>query len=189
MNALRKKIKYPSLRGAEGDAAISFLFLIIFMFLVFVIPSKTFALSLAVEPDEILVENVALGKPVAVSALAGEKMKLKIINKDATSCIYTIEILRNEQTTAPLTAGYVDIPQAAWIYPQVKEIKISGKSFEEVELFINIPKDKKYAGQKYQVVIEIKTKKRQPKDLFVLAGQIKINFSTATYAEAKNVQK
>lgn len=189
MNTLRKKIKYPSLRGAVGDEAIPFFFLIIFMFLVFVLPSNTFALSLEVGPDEIIVQNVVLGKSVAVSSLSGEKMKLKIINKDVAACTYTIDILANAQTTAPLTVGYTDIPDSAWIYPQVKEIKVPGKSFKEVELFINVPQEKKYAGQKYQAVIEVKTKKNRPQDLFVLACQLKINFSTANLEEAKNVQK
>jgi len=182
MNALKEKTQYLLLR------AISFLFLIIFLFLVS-IPSKSFALSLAIEPDEILVENVALGKPVAVSALAGEKMKLRIINKEAAACTYSIDILQNGKTSAPMNVGYTDIPDVAWIYPQVKEIKVPGNSFKDVELYINIPQNKEYLNQKYQAVIEVKTKKARPKDLFVLAGQLKINFSTATYEEAQNVQK
>lgn len=167
-----------------------------FAFLLFIIialaaPKESFGLGLEIGPDEIYVENVALGQPVAVSALAGEQMKLSIKNKGASTCVYSINILRCAQTTATLSQGYIDIPDTSWIFPESKEIQVPGNSENTVELYLKIPKNKEYANKKYQAVIEVKSKKNKPEDLFVLACQLKMVFSTLDLEveEAKNAPK
>lgn len=165
----------------------SFVFsLVIIIFLV--APKESFGLGLEIGPDEIYVENVVLGQPAVVSALAGEKMKLSIKNKGASACAYSINVLRCAQTTATLSQGYIDIPDTSWIFSESKEIQVPGNSAKAVELYLKIPKNKEYANKKYQAVIEVKSKKNKPEDLFVLACQLKMFFSTLNLEveEAKN---
>ena len=130
------------------------------------------AAGLAVDPGAIEVKNVPLGKVVRVSELTGEKLRIK--NKGSRVSAYTISILKTKETTSKLQEGYEDIPKTDWIWPEKEEIQIAGNSIKEVELYLKIPKKKKYYGEKYQAIIEIKSKKDTPGDLFVLAVQPRI---------------
>lgn len=155
------------------------LFPILLCLIVLAAPGRSFGLGLEVGPGDIYIDNVPLGKTAAVSALSRERMKLSIKNKGASACTYSIAILPSAQTTAALGAGYTDIPDISWIFPDAKEIRIPGNSAKDVELYIKIPKKKEYSGKKYQAVIEVKSKKNTPQEIFVLACQLKIFFSTA----------
>ncbi len=141
------------------------------------LPVYCLAAGLAVNPGEIVLENVPLGKKVAVSALAGKDLKLNITNKNASSYIYTITILYTDETTTSLKEGYTDIPDASWIFPENKEVEIEGNGTKAVELYLKIPKNKKYAGKKYQAIIEVKNKPKEG-DFFNFAAQPTILFST-----------
>ncbi len=152
-----------------------------------VLPGMSFGMGLEVDPGEINIQNVALGQKVAVSALGGELMKLRIKNKGPAAYTYTIDILRSSQTTAPLNAGYTDIPDTSWIFPQSKEVEVPGNSAKDVELYLQIPKKKEFYNKKYQAVIEVKNKKNNSTEIFVLACQLKMLFST--YAGEKNADK
>lgn len=156
------------------------------MIFVLAVQGKSFAAGLAIDPGEINIKNVSLGQKVAVSVLGGEKSKLVIKNKGASACTYSVNILNSAQTAAPLSEGYVDILDTAWIFPEVKEILVPGNSAKSVEIYINIPKKEKYYNKKYQAVIEVKSKKNRPEDLFVLACQLKILFSTSGGGQNEN---
>ncbi len=130
------------------------------------------AAGLAVDPGAIEVKNVPLGKVVRVSELTGEKLRIK--NKGSRVSTYTISILKTGDTTSKLQEGYKDIPKTDWIWPEEEEIRIAGNSIRAVELYLKIPKKKKYYGEKYQAIIEIKSKKDTPGDLFVLAVRPRI---------------
>lgn len=152
-------------------------------------PITGWAIGLEVDPGEIYIENVALGEKVAVSSLGGERMKLRIKNKSASAYTYTINVLSTAETTATLEENYVDIPDVSWIEPESKEVKIAGNSAQEVELYLNMPKKTEYYNKKYQAVIEVKSKKRRPEELFVLACQFKIHFSTYASEEEQRQGK
>lgn len=152
--------------------------LLILLVIILAVPSRSFGFGLEVGPDEIYIENVSLGEPVAVSVLAGERMKLSIKNKGTSAYTYSIDILRTAQTTATLKEGYRDIPDISWIWPENKEVKIAGNSTKVVELYLKIPKKAGYANKRYQAVIEVKSKKNNPTEIFVLACQLKIFFTT-----------
>jgi len=155
-----------------------FLLFFIIIGLIFPITGFGLGLGLEVDPGEINLKNVPLGEKVAVSALGGEKMKLRIENKSDSAYTYTIAILPTSETSAALRVGYEDIPDIAWIIPENKEVKIAGNSTKEVELYLEIPKLNKYYNKGYQAVIEVKSKKNRPQELFVLACQLKICFET-----------
>lgn len=152
--------------------------LILFIIIGLAFPSRSFGIGLEVDPGEINIQNVSLGQKVAVSALGGERMKLSIKNKGASACSYSISILPSAQTTAILREGYRDIPDISWIFPESREVQVSGNSTKDVELYIKIPEKKEYYNKKYQAVIEVKSKKNRPEEIFVLACQLKIFFST-----------
>ncbi len=135
------------------------------------------AAGIAVGPGEIFLENVPLGRKVAVSALAGRNLKLNINNKNSSSYIYTINVFYTAETTNALREGFMDIPDISWISPEKQEVEIEGNGTKTVELYLNIPKNKKYAGKKYQAIIEVKNKPK-PGDFFNFAAQPIIRFST-----------
>jgi hypothetical protein len=139
---------------------------------------KAWAIGLGVDPGEITIVNVPLGKKVAVSVLGGERVKLKIENKGNSAYTYTINILYSSETQTSLRVGYVDIPDTSWIWPEKKEVTISGKSKEVVELYLKIPKKKEYYNKRYQAIVEVTSKKNRPEELFVLACQVQMCFST-----------
>lgn len=156
-------------------------------------PGISFGAGLGIDPGEINVKNVPPGEKVAVSALGGEGMKLKIKNQGADACNYTIDILPCAKTTATLGAGYIDIPDVSWISPEAKEVQVPGNSSKDVELYIKVPEEKERYGKSYQAVIEVKSKGKGNKSgvNFVLACQMKICFSTVNLdaGEAKHEDK
>jgi len=139
---------------------------------------KAWAIGLRVDPGEINIENVPLGKKVAVSALGGERVKLKIENKGNSAYTYTINILPSRNVGAPLEEDFIDIPDTSWIWPEDKEVSIPGESTKVVEIYLKIPKRKEYYNKRYQAVIEVKSGKDKPTELFVLACQLRMRFST-----------
>lgn len=137
-----------------------------------------FGFGLEVEPVEINIENVPLGKKIALSDLGGDKMKLRIQNKGAADYIYAINVLFSTEAQDSHREGYIDIPDKSWLIPENKELCIPANSSKVVELYLKIPKRKAYYDKKYQAVIEVKSKKNRPEDIFVLAVQLRMCFST-----------
>ena len=150
-----------------------------------VFPAEGYGFGLEVDPVEMVVQGCPLGEKVAVSELGGEKMRLKIENKGAAAYTYTINILSSSQAGSRLREGYIDIPDTAWIIPENKEVRIPANSVGEAELYLKIPKHKKYYDKRYQAIIEVKSKKNKPEDIFVLAVQIRMSFSTIKTEVAK----
>ena len=136
------------------------------------------ALGVEVDPPEINLKDVPLGRKVAVSALGGDQMKLRIQNKGPVAYTYTITVLPASKTSSPLKKGYIDIPHTSWLWPQEKEVLIPGNSVKEVELFLKIPRRKRYKGKDFQAIIEVKSKKNRPEEIFVVAVQLRFCFST-----------
>lgn len=150
--------------------------IIIFLFF----PVICWAFGLSVDPERINLENVPLGKKVAVSKLGGESLKLKIINKGGSLYTYTIEVFYTSLTAFPLKDGYDDIPDVNWVEPEKKEVAIFGNESAVVDIYLKIPQKDKYYNKKYQAVIEVKNKKNNPTEVIVLGCQIPIRFSTSS---------
>ena len=150
----------------------------------FLLPQASWAIGLGVDPGEVNIKDVPLGEVVKVSELGGEAMLLRIENKSASAFTYTIEIL---PTSKPghLKAGYTNIPDTSWIWPGDKELRIEGNTTKAVELYLKIPESEEYYDKKYQAIIEVKSKKERPEELFVLACQTRMCFSTELSAEQK----
>jgi hypothetical protein len=142
--------------------------------------ARLWAMGLAVGPDLIDLEAVPLGDKVTASQLAGQPLCLEITNNSSTAFDYVIDILHTGKTSAPLPADYQDIPDTGWIIPEAEEVRIEAGQTKEVELYLNLPDDPAYSGKKYQAVIEVKSRKQRPEDIFVLAAQVRIRLSTET---------
>jgi hypothetical protein len=138
----------------------------------------SFGFGLEVDPVEIVIKDCPLGEKAAVSDLGGEKMKLRIQNQGTTAYTYTINTLFSSEAQDRLREGYIDIPDTFWIIPENKEVRIPPKSTKEVELYLEIPKKEECYDKKYQAIIEVKSKKNRPEEVFVLAVQIRMCFST-----------
>lgn len=158
---------------------------ILFIMSCLLFPVASYGFGLEVDPPEIVVKDCPLGEKVAISDLGGEKMRLRIQNKGAVDYTYAINVLFSAEAQAALREGYIDIPDTSWIIPENKEVCIPAHSSKEVELYLKIPKRDEYYAQRYQAVIEIKSKKNRPEDVFVLAVQIRICFSTIKMEVAK----
>jgi hypothetical protein len=142
--------------------------------------ANLWARGLAVSPGRIDLEAVPLGSKVTASQLAGQPLCLEITNNSSTAFDYVIDILSTGETSAPLSADYQDIVDTEWISLEAEEVRIEAGQTKEVELYFNLPDEAAYSGKKYQAVIEVKSKKHRPEDIFVLAAQIRIRFTTET---------
>jgi hypothetical protein len=136
--------------------------------------SDAYALGMEVDPVEINLKNIPLGETIAVSALSEEKMKLTIQNKSPIPYTYTIDIIPVAETGGIVKGGYADIPDTSWIQPEEKEVLIPANSTKEVELFVMIPDNDAYKAKSFQAVVDIKSRKNSPQDVFVVAVQINI---------------
>jgi len=135
-------------------------------------------MGLEAGPGNISLTAAPLGEKISFSKLSGRPLPLEIKNKSDRAFNYEIHILYSAQTTAALVKGYSDIPDTNWIIPQRKKIKVKAGDEGRVELYIAVPDDVSYAGKAYQAVIEVKSVKDNPGDLFVLACQLRVNFTT-----------
>lgn len=167
---------------------ISFYILILAMATCLAFPALSCAMGLEVNPSEFTLVNVPIGRVVVVSELSDQKVRLNIWNKSNVAYTYTVGILPSKETTADLPKEYKDIPDTNWIWPENTEVMVPAHSYKDVELYLNIPIDKKYKNKKYQAVIEVKSKKNNPKEIFVLACQLKILFSTSSQGKRGTVQ-
>jgi hypothetical protein len=135
-------------------------------------------MGLEVGPDDISLEGVLLGEKLSFSKIAGRPIALEIKNKSNRAFDYEINILYSLNTTAGLSYGYSDIPDTGWIIPENKMIKVEAGQTGRLELYMAVPDDASYAGKAYQAVIEVKSMKDNPNDLFVLACQLRVFFTT-----------
>ena len=153
------------------------------------LPTSVWSSGLEVDPGEFNIRDVPLGKELAVSELGEDNMKLSIKNKSGSDYIYTIDIFPTLKTVTNLKKGYTDIPDTSWIWPEKEEVLVPGNSAKEVELYLNIPDQEEYYNQKYQAVIEVKNKKNRPEEIFVLACQVRMCFSTYASDEQEELEE
>ncbi|MBI5872820.1 MAG: hypothetical protein HZB36_01580 [Candidatus Omnitrophica bacterium] len=159
-------------------------------FFIFGIPCLCFALGLAVNPGSVSVRDVPLGEKTAMSQYSTEHKKIQITNKSDSAYTFTIAILPVSKTTSPLAFGYQDIPDVSWVVPEEKEIRIDAFATREVELYVLVPQKKQYADKKYMAILEVKSKKNNEGEMFVVAAQAQIWITTEKKEDrVKNTKK
>lgn len=152
--------------------------IILFVFAYLSFPVPAYSMGLSVDPNEIILNNVPIGKKISVSKFAGKEAQLVIENKSAQDFTYEINILDTTQTKTFLKQGYIDIPDTKWITPEANQVHILANKTKTVNLYLKIPDNKQHKNQNYQAIVEVKSKKNDPKGLFVLAVQIRMCIST-----------
>ena len=145
--------------------------------------SFAWAISLEVDPSTMVIKGVPSGKVVKVSDLWGKEMRLRITNTEKSARTYTTEVLPVSKTGTVPKAGYIDIPDTSWIWIEQDQILVPGNSEKELELFLKIPGREEYRDKDFQAIIEVKTKKNRPEEVFVLAAQVRMSFSTGVVEE------
>lgn len=173
-----RKTRAPSKPRNESFFCLRHVVMTTTAFFIFNISSFCFALGLAVNPGNVSVKDVPLGEKVAMSQYSSEHKKIQIVNKSDSAYTFTIAILPVSKTTSPLTLGYQDIPDVSWITPEEKEVRVDAFATREIELFVAVPKKKEYGNKKYMAILEVKSKKNNESEMFIVAAQAQVWIDT-----------
>ncbi|OQA91555.1 MAG: hypothetical protein BWY26_00882 [Elusimicrobia bacterium ADurb.Bin231] len=139
-------------------------------------------IGIAMDPNEIKPANyVTLGKTLKVSELINQKLQVKNIYKETR--IVQIGIFPPSEINVPLKEGYTEIPNSVWVQPEQPELEVTANSVRDIEIYIKIPREESNFNQKYQAMIEVKTKKMREEETFVLALNIPIFLTTEKIGE------
>lgn len=127
---------------------------IFLLFLVF--PSITWADEpggLEINYGEILVEHLPLG--VAFSMQKSAALPLKISNKSNEKIRAVVTLCK--PTKENLASGYESIPDPEWVEIKPSMVEIKPQDSYESDVVVTIPNEDKYAGKKFQAMIDVKT--------------------------------
>jgi hypothetical protein len=69
---------------------------------------------------------------------------------------YTLRAVRPENLGVGLDEGYSRLPSCDWVSFSQKRLTVGPGQWKQVDVFIEIPKDKKYLGKKWDFFIEVK---------------------------------
>lgn len=139
---------------------------------------QCFGMGLETKPDEYNLLEVPLGQSVCVSNKSVEAGKLRITNKSERAYDYEVNILKTKDSGAVLINGFEDIPDTAWITPSERVTRVQTGQTKEIEICVNVPGKKEFAGKKYQAVLEVKTANQGRAEIFVLATRAKFKILT-----------
>lgn len=129
------------------------IYLILFSLLFFV--STAFA-GFLVDPSVIKVKDVVLGKKFELKISTGQEYFLSITNTDNKPSKYTIKVLTCEEYKCTPYLGYKDIPKLKWIKVKSPEIQVPAKKTGYIrDVFIKVPKSKKYYNQRWQAIVKV----------------------------------
>lgn len=102
---------------------------------------------------ECRLENVMPGKSYVIKSVNNKPLKIK--NTGNTEVIVKIEVLRPSRND--LKDNYKQIPDVSWVSIEEDSLKILPGSWGQAKVFIKVPKNKAYYGNKYQAYLLIKT--------------------------------
>lgn len=116
-----------------------------------------FAGGILVDPSVIKVSSVTLGKDFELKTSTGVKEYfLSITNTDNKPSKYTVEVLTCKEYGCTPYFGYSDIPDVKWIEIKSPGILVPAKETGYVrDVFIKIPKKKKYYNQRWQAIVKV----------------------------------
>lgn len=110
---------------------------------------KTFELS----PLETTIDNLALGKKVSLQSVY--KASLVVTNTTDQEVRFFMNTIRVKDSQAKLKEGYEDTPDPDFLTFSEDVFKLKPKESKTVKLYLNFPKDDKYAGKKYMFLIAV----------------------------------
>ena len=125
--------------------------LIISLSIIFVISNTADAGGLSTTFVEVRLRNLKPGKTYSIREESG---RLLIVKNTTESTTVDIGIDAEKPVDYNLVPGYEPIPDLSWVVIESNYFKAVGPGQSaQTDILINIPKDNKYAGKKYQVYI------------------------------------
>ena len=108
----------------------------------------------AVFPDEMVLENVKLGKVCDIKKVFGKVLEVK--NRSGYPHSYEIRTVSARRAGIGVESGYQDCPDPAFLTFDRSKFDIKGKKKTKVKMHLNFPKGEDYAGKKYIFVVRIR---------------------------------
>jgi hypothetical protein len=125
--------------------------IVLFLFLLGIFSGSVCAAGLSIDNyGEVLVENLQPGNTYSMIELVN--LPLKVTNKDTTANTIKLEV--QKPAGNDLKKGFEPIPDTAWIEITPLQVEIAANGTYSTDIKINLPKDAKYVGKKYQVDIK-----------------------------------
>ena len=110
--------------------------------------------ELLVNQSSIGVPNVPVGKKYELKT--SKNFFLSIDNRNTKPADYVISIVSCKEYGSSPNVGYVDIPETSWIEIKQPEISVPAEKTEYLrDVFIKIPKNKKYYNQHWQAFVKV----------------------------------
>ncbi len=112
-------------------------------------------LNFSVKPGRIVLDQVPLGRAVAVKAEKGHPVTIK--NSSAEELTIFVKSLDPRQTITRIEEGYQACPDPNFITCPQGELQLKGKSEKALELKLRIPDQPAYRGKHYQFIVAVST--------------------------------
>ncbi|MFH1685994.1 MAG: hypothetical protein ABIE70_00555 [bacterium] len=106
-------------------------------------------------PGEIYVDNVPLGKSHDIGKAAGKV--LTVTNNGEREQVYKIQSRTVANSSATLTADYVDTPDAAFLSFDKYEFTLSPMGTTTVNMYLEFPPKEEFAGKNFMFIIRAYT--------------------------------
>jgi hypothetical protein len=117
----------------------------------FVAMSSNADISFTLKPEEIFVDNVEPGEVFDVESRTG--LVLKITNPGEHPQTFRLKSRSVENSLAKLTDDYEDTPDASYLRFSEDEFVLAPGEIKPVNVYLEFPADRRYAGKKYMFVI------------------------------------
>lgn len=108
-------------------------------------------LNFDIQPRELIVKDIQIGKNNDISQLA--RIKLKITNLNKIDCKFGIRSLSKTEAMTSPKQGYRACPDPAFLSFSESEFKLGPKEEKEVSVYINFPDNNKFKDKKYMFVV------------------------------------
>ena len=124
-------------------------------------------------PNDLVVEDVPVGKKVDVEKVTGQFLKL--VNTGNESVKIHVNSLPVSETGIIAPDGWENTPDPAFLTFRSKKVKVNPIEIKKLPFYINFPKDDKYRGKKYFFVVEV----------YVEDDLIRTNYRSKIYVHTK----
>lgn len=122
-------------------------FIYFIFFGIFLILTDLSSVGISTDFNNILIENLQIGREYNLTTLAGLPMKVKNISEMKLK----IKVEPVFPAENYLREGFEVIPDTSWIKLSNTEFDVSPGEYAVLDVIISIPEDDKYLGKKYQV--------------------------------------
>jgi hypothetical protein len=116
-----------------------------------VVTSSDASVDFSLEPGEIFLGNVELGKIYDVEKNTG--LVLKIVNHGKREQTFRLQSLTVGNSVTILTKEYEDAPDASYLKFSQDKFVLSPQATKTIKMYLEFPPDKQYSSKKYMFVI------------------------------------